>query len=138
MDALHPRLLVDRFAACFDFYDAVLPDLIGAVLRKGSAAGPYANWDVDDQGVLVLFDRGAMAGVVGTAGLPTSPPDAAPSQDAAMFVCRVADVDAGLALCLKHGATLVVPATDRPDWGPNLRTAHLRDPQGTLIELQAY
>jgi len=32
----------------------------------------------------------------------------------------------------------VVAPADRPEWGPNLRTAHLRDPLGTLIELQSY
>ena len=135
MDALHPRLLVTRFAECFRFYDAVLPALIGAERMKGSAEGPYANWDVDAQGALVLFDRAAMASALGTADLPSQ---AAPSQDGVMFVCRVDDVDAGLALCLKHGATLAAEAADRPEWAPGLRTAHLRDPEGHLIELQSY
>ncbi|MCC9308603.1 glyoxalase/bleomycin resistance/extradiol dioxygenase family protein [Kitasatospora sp. RB6PN24] len=135
MDALYPRLLVTRFAECFRFYDAVLPVLCGAVRQKGDAAGPYANWDVDDQAVLVLFDRAAMAQVVGTAALPTA---AAPAQDAVMLVHRVVDVDAALAHCLAHGGTPVLEATDRPEWGPGLRAAHLRDPEGTLIELQSY
>ncbi|MEY9871510.1 catechol 2,3-dioxygenase-like lactoylglutathione lyase family enzyme [Streptacidiphilus sp. MAP12-33] len=135
MDALHPRLLVDRFADSFGFYDAVLPKLFGARLMKGTAAGPYANWDVDDQAILVLFDRAALAATIGTAELPTAAPAA---QDRAMFVCRVDDVDAALALCLRHGGTLVTEATDRPAWGPGLRTAHLRDPEGHLVELQSY
>ena len=135
MDALYPRLLVSHFAECFELYNAVLPQLVGAKLIKGTAAGPYANWDVDDRAVLVLFDRTAMAEVAGTAALPAT---AAPAQDAVMFVCRVADVDAGLRLCLRNGATPVAAAVDRPEWGPNLRTAHLRDPAGTLIELQSY
>ncbi|WP_405160240.1 hypothetical protein OG203_27885 [Nocardia sp. NBC_01499] len=135
MDALHPRLLVTRFAECFTFYAAVLPDLIGANLIKGTPAGPYANWDVDNQAVLVLFDRAAMAEVAGTTALPPQP---APSQDAVMFVCRVKDVDAALNLCVQHGATTVTAPTNREQWGPNLRTAHLRDPDGTLIELQSY
>ncbi|MDH6142585.1 putative enzyme related to lactoylglutathione lyase [Kitasatospora sp. GP30] len=135
MDALYPRLLVTRFAECFRFYDAVLPVLCGAVRQKGDAGGPYANWDVDDQAVLVLFDRAAMAQVVGTAALPAS---AAPAQDAVMLVHRVADVAAALAHCLAHGGTPVAGPTDRPEWGPGLRTAHLRDPEGTLIELQSY
>ena len=136
MDALHPRLLVTRFAECFRFYDAVLPTLIGTTLMKGAESGPYANWDVDQQGVLVLFDRAAMAATVGTSDLPVS--GAVPVQDSVMFVCRVDEVDAGLALCLTHGATLAAAAADRPAWGPSLRTAHLRDPEGTLIELQSY
>ncbi|WP_194927272.1 VOC family protein [Catenulispora pinisilvae] len=135
MDALHSRLLVTRFADMFDFYQAVLPEMLGAKLRKGTSAGPYANWDVDDQAVLVLYDRATLAAVVGTGALPAS---AAPAQDHTMFVCRVDDVDAGAELCVRHGATLVVAPTDRPDWGPTLRTAHLRDPEGNLIELQSY
>ncbi|MFG2848149.1 VOC family protein [Kitasatospora sp. NPDC048296] len=136
MDALYPRLLVTRFAECFDFYRAVLPALAGATLIKGTPEGPYANWDVEDQAVLVLFDRSAMAATLGTADLPARP--AAPAQDSAMLVFRVDDVDKALAHCLDHGGTLAAPATDRPEWGPNLRSAHLRDPEGHLIELQSY
>ncbi|MFE9579081.1 VOC family protein [Nocardia sp. NPDC006044] len=135
MDALHPRLLVTRFAECFTFYAAVLPGLIGADLIKGTPEGPYANWDVDDQAALTLFDRATMAQVAGTASLPSQ---STPAQDAVMFVCRVEDVDTAHTLCLRHGATSVAAPADRPDWGPGLRTAHLRDPDGTLIELQSY
>ena len=135
MDALHPRLLVTRFPEVFGFYQAVLPELLGAKLIKGSPDSFYANWDVDDQAILVLFDRSMMAATAGTEGLPET---AAPAQDRTMFVCRVDDVDAGADLCVRHGATLVAPPTDRPDWGPTLRTAHLRDPEGNLIELQSY
>ncbi|MFJ9690529.1 VOC family protein [Kitasatospora sp. NPDC101183] len=136
MDALYPRLLVTRFAECFAFYRAVLPALTGAVLDKGTPEGPYANWDVDEQAVLALYDRAAMAADLGTAHLPARP--AADAQDAAMIVLRVDDVDAALALCLSSGGALLAPATDRPQWGPTLRSAHLRDPEGHLIELQSY
>ena len=135
MDALHPRLLAARFAECFRFYEAVLPKLIGARLVKGTEDGPYASWDRGEEGALILFDRGAMAATIGTVDLPVT---AGPAQDAAMLVCRVDAVDEALALCMEHGATLVTEATDRPQWGPTLRTAHLRDPDGNLIELQSY
>ena len=135
MDALHPRLLVTRFAEMFGFYQAVLPEMLGAKLMRGGPEGPYANWDVEDQAILVLFDRAVMARLAGTSDLSTH---AAPAQDHTMFVCRVADVDSGAALCVRNGATLVVGPTDRPEWGPTLRTAHLRDPEGNLIELQSY
>jgi predicted enzyme related to lactoylglutathione lyase len=79
--------------------------------------------------------RDAMAAIIGTADLPAT---VGPAQDAAMLVCRVDTVDEALAVCLEHGATLVAGATDRPRWGPGLRTAHLRDPDGNLIELQSY
>lgn len=134
MDVLHPRLLVTRFAECFRFYDAVLPRLIGARLARGDGQGPYAGWDVDRQGAVTLFDRAAMAAVAGTSGMPVE----APSQDAVMLVSRVDDVDAAYAMCLSHGAEGVAGPADRPGWGPNLRTAHVRDPDGNLWELQSY
>jgi catechol 2,3-dioxygenase-like lactoylglutathione lyase family enzyme len=135
MDALHPRLLVGRFADTFRFYDAVLPPLVGATLTRGDASGPYASWDVGTEGVLMLLDRAAMAGITGTADLPAAP---APAQDRAMLVSRVPDVTAGYDLCLRHGALPVAPPADRPEWGPTMRTAHLRDPDGNLLELQSY
>ncbi|MGV9267945.1 VOC family protein [Kitasatospora sp. NPDC003701] len=135
MDTPYNRLLVSRFAECFGFYRAVLPRLTGAVLAKGEPAGPYANWEVDDRAVLALYDRAMMAAALGTDGLPARPPAA---QDGAMLVFRVDDVDGALAFCLGHGGTPVSGPTDRPEWGPNLRSAHLRDPDGHLIELQSY
>jgi catechol 2,3-dioxygenase-like lactoylglutathione lyase family enzyme len=134
MDVLYPRLLVHRFTECFRFYDAVLPELAGAVLARGGATGPYASWDVDGEGVLALFDRAAMAAVAGTVALPAE----APAQDGAMLVGRVADVDAGYALCLRHGARAVAAPAHRPEWGPTLRNALVRDPDGNLLELQSY
>ncbi len=136
MDALYHRLLVTDFPACFGFYRAVLPPLTGAALVKGTPDGPYATWDLDGQAVLSLFDRGLLAATVGTFALPAEP--AAATQDGTMLVFRVEDVGQAFDLCLRHGAAPVVGPTDRPDWGPGLRTAHLRDPEGRLIELQSY
>lgn len=135
MDAFYPRLLVTRFAESFRFYNAVLPELIGAKLVKGDENGPYAFWDVNDEAAVVLSDRAKWAEVAGTMDLPV---EAAPSQDRVMLVSRVDDVDAAYALCLASGGTAVAEPTDRPDWGPNLRSAHVRDPEGHLLELQSY
>ncbi|GAA4140735.1 VOC family protein [Actinomadura keratinilytica] len=135
MDALYPRLLVDDFGPMFRFYRAVLPELLGAQLVKGTEDGPYANWDLDGEAVLVLFDRAAMAAVAGTSGLPAQAPAA---QDRVMFAGRVDDVDKAYEVCLRHGAAPVAPPADRPEWGPTLRTAHVRDPEGNLLELQSY
>jgi predicted enzyme related to lactoylglutathione lyase len=134
MDALYPRLLVTRYTETFRFYAAVLPALIGAKLARGDENSHYANWDMDGQGVLALFERAAIATVAGTTELPVD----APRQDAAMLVLKVEDVDAALATAVGCGGTVVAPAQDRPAWGPTLRTAHLRDPEGTLIEIQSY
>lgn len=135
MDALHPRLLVGDFGAAFRFYDHVLPALLGATLTRGGPDGPYASWDVGTEGLLMLFDRAAMAEVAGTGSLPASPPA---GQDRAMLVSRVPDVTAAYELALRHGGTPVAPPAARPEWGPTTRTAHLRDPDGNLLEFQSY
>jgi catechol 2,3-dioxygenase-like lactoylglutathione lyase family enzyme len=147
MDALHPRLLVGDFGAAFRFYDHVLPAVLGATLTQGGPDGPYASWDVGTEGLLMLLDRGAMAEVVGTRSLPTDPPTDPPAdppadlpvaQDRAMLVSRVPDVAAAYDVALRNGGTPVVPPADRPEWGPTMRTAHLRDPEGNLLEFQSY
>lgn len=144
MDALHPRLLVGDFGAAFRFYDAVLPGLVGARLARGTADGPYASWDVGDQGVLALIRRDAMAALApnpetGSPGIQTGTGTSTPAtSDCGMLVSRVPDVAAGYELCLRHGAVPVAGPADRPEWGPTMRTAHVRDPEGTLWELQSY
>ena len=137
MDALHPRLLASRFDVCFRFYDAVLPPLVGAVLVRGSEAGPYASWDVGGQGAVMLLDRGEMASVAASVAVPSAAGTAG-AADMTMLVSRVPDVAAGYALCLARGATSVAPPTHRPQWGSTMRTAHVRDPEGNLWELQSY
>jgi catechol 2,3-dioxygenase-like lactoylglutathione lyase family enzyme len=131
MDALHPRLLTGDFAAAFRFYDALLPRLLGAVRTRGSADGPYASWDVEGQGALALIDRAALARLAHA-------PAGDGAGDRGMLVSRVADVAAGYELCLEHGAAAVAGPAARPEWGPTMRTAHVRDPDGNLWELQSY
>ncbi|MFI7003360.1 VOC family protein [Nocardia sp. NPDC050175] len=131
VDTLHPRLLVDCFDDCFRLYDNILGVLADAKLSEGSAAGPYARWNSSDgKPVLALLDNAEMTAMTGgaTTGTPV---------DRAALVFRLADVDAAQQLCERHGATVVSPAADRPEWGPEIRIAYLRDPAGTLIELQA-
>ncbi|GAA0228503.1 VOC family protein [Actinomadura nitritigenes] len=133
MDALYPRLLVDDFDACARFYTAALDELLGIRPVKMLPAAQYANWDREDECVLVLMGRARMAETVGTADLP------APSgQDGAMLVFRVGDVDRAADALAALGGQVVAAPADRPEWGPGLRTAHLRDPGGNLLELQSY
>ncbi|MFI7638799.1 VOC family protein [Nonomuraea sp. NPDC049400] len=130
MDALYPRLLVRDFPASAAFYQAVLRELLGVEPVK--VLPGYANWDIEGEAGLVLFARDRLAEAVGTADLPRT------AQDGAMLVMKVDDVDVAAACLARHGATVAAPPQDRPDWAPTLRTAHLRDPEGNLIELQSY
>ncbi|TYK43448.1 VOC family protein [Actinomadura decatromicini] len=130
MDALYPRLLVDDFEPAARFYAAALRELLGIEPVKLLPAAEYANWDLGGEGALVVMGRARIAEAIGSTG-PSG-------QDAAMLVFRVDDVDAAAKTLGGLGATLVAGARDRPEWGPGLRTAHLRDPAGNLLELQSY
>jgi predicted enzyme related to lactoylglutathione lyase len=134
MDALYPRLLVEDFDTAARFWTEALRDLLGIEPVKVVPAVGYANWDLDGEAVLVLYARKAIAQVIGTGDLPS----AAPAQDAAMLVLRVDDVDDAARRLSGHGASVLAEPQDRPEWGPGLRTAHLRTPDGTLVELQSY
>lgn len=133
MDALYPRLLVDDFPACARFYESALEALLEIRPVKMLPEAEYANWDLNGEGVLVLMGRARMAEAVRTSSLP------APSgQDRSMLVFRVDDVDAASRLLNDLGATPVTGPRDRPEWGTGLRAAHVRDPDGNLLELQSY
>ena len=134
MDALQPRLLVRDFEKTAAFWTAALRELLGIEPVKVIPQAGYANWDLRGEGLLVLFSRSELARAIGTETLP----DASPAQDGSMLVLRVDDPQDAARIMLTHGATLVAPAQDRPEWGPNLRTAHVRDPDGNLVELQSY
>lgn len=134
MNALYPRLLVRDFPATVEFYRGVLASVFGVEPVKVIPEATYANWDLDGQTGLVLFGRTMIAGTVGTGDLPAD----VPAQDRSMLVFKVDDVDAAAKVFTHHGATLLTEPQDRPQWGPNLRTAHLRDPEGNLLELQSY
>jgi predicted enzyme related to lactoylglutathione lyase len=134
MDALYPRLLVRDFPATVEFYRGVLSSLFDVQPVKVVPEASYANWDLDGQAGLALFGRAMIASTVGTSELPAD----APAQDRTMLVFKVDDVDTALKIFTQYGAVVVAEAQDRPHWGPNLRTAHLRDPEGNLLELQSY
>ncbi|MFJ4849874.1 MULTISPECIES: VOC family protein [unclassified Streptomyces] len=134
MDALYPRLLVEDFDTAVRFWTAALRDLLATEPVKVLPEAGYANWDLGGQAALTLFSRTAIARTIGTESLPAR----APVQDAAMLVLRVDDVHSATGTLAAHGAEVLAGPQDRPDWGPNLRTAHLRTPDGTLVELQSY
>jgi predicted enzyme related to lactoylglutathione lyase len=134
LDVLYPRLLVRDFPAAVDFYQSVLEELYDVQPVKVIPEAQYANWDLDGQTGLVLFGRATIAQTIGTGALPAE----ATAQDASMLVLKVDSVEAAVEVVEKFGAIVLAPAQDRPQWGPNLRTAHLRAPDGTLLELQSY
>lgn len=119
------RLLVADFPACYRFYGEVL----GLKPQSGAQDGPYEKFSpaVGSAGI-ALQDRAMMAGLLGELA------DAATGHRS-LVVLRVDDLDAYCADIVGRGAVLAhgpAPMTER------MRVAHLKDPEGNLVELQEW
>ncbi len=117
------RLLVDRFDECVAFYSEVM----GLDIRLRVPENVYAELDGGGT-TLGIYRRELMDGVVGREHQP-----GAARTDFSALVFRVDDVDAAHTRLRDAGATFVTEPHDQEAWG--LRVAHLRDPDGNLIEL---
>jgi len=119
------RILVDDFAASFRFYRNVLGL---APQSPQQEAGPYACFKSPDGGTdVALFSRALMEPSIGAA---------ASGDGGAVLVLRVEDVDAAYGKAVADGAQSVAEPVDQPAWG--MRVAHVRAPEGTVIEFCAY
>jgi predicted enzyme related to lactoylglutathione lyase len=122
----HFRLLTTRFRETFIFYRGVikLP-----TTYKEDSVGPYAEFELGSDRYLGLFDRALTSDAV--SGLDREP--AAKPDDRMVICASVEDVDAEAERLTDLGIQLVAGPTNHEPWG--LRTIHLRDPEGNLIEL---
>ncbi|MEU6914547.1 VOC family protein [Streptomyces olindensis] len=125
MELAQVRLLVTDFAACYRFYG----DVLGLKPQSGAAEGPYEKFSpaVGSAGI-ALQDRSMMAEVLDEVG------DAATGHRS-LVVLRVDALDAYCEEITLRGATVLhgpAPMTDR------MRVAHLKDPEGNLVELQEW
>lgn len=119
------RLLVSDFPACYRFYAEVL----GLKPQSGAEEGPYERFSPSAGSAgIALQDRSMMAGLIDElAGAATG--------HRSLVVLRVDDLDAYCARITGRGAVLAhgpAPMTDR------MRVAHLKDPEGNVVELQEW
>lgn len=119
------RLLVKDFDTSWHFYK----DLLGLTPAKGHGHLPYGEFVWNGQAVVSIFDRKLMAQAV---GLGTGRYGSASTGRSAL-IFEVKDVDALAKRLRRRGVRLLQGPTDRPDW--QLRTIHLRDPDGYLVEI---
>ncbi|MCI4372200.1 MAG: VOC family protein [Thermoplasmata archaeon] len=119
------RLLVKDFAKSWRFYR----DVLGLTPNKGHGQPPYGEFLSKNRSVVSIFDRKLMATAVGLAPGRY----AATATGRAALVFEVTDVDATARRLRQRKVRLLQGPTDRPDW--RLRTIHLRDPDGYLIEI---
>jgi catechol 2,3-dioxygenase-like lactoylglutathione lyase family enzyme len=120
----YTRLLVSNFKACFLFYR----DVLGFTPTFGTENEAYADFDTG-QVIIALFDRVEMSKAVGTSHLPVE----SMAQDHLCLVFAVDDVDAACLHLKTQGVQIIAEPTAHKEWG--IRTAHFRDPDGNLIEI---
>ena len=118
------RLLITNFRECFVFYR----DVMGFTPIFGTENDTYADFSTGTLHI-ALFDKREMAATVGVENLPTQ----AESQDGVCLVFGVESVDEAREHLEAKGVVLVSAPADRSEWG--IRTAHFRDPDGNLIEI---
>jgi predicted enzyme related to lactoylglutathione lyase len=118
----HVRLLVRDYPACFRFYR----DVMGLRATYGEEDTGYADFDAGGGVAVALFGAADMAAALGD---PLEPG----ARERACLVFSVDDVDAAAAGLAARGAPIVAGPVDRPEWG--IRTAHVLDPDGNLIEI---
>ncbi|MCX4914653.1 MULTISPECIES: VOC family protein [unclassified Streptomyces] len=125
MELAQVRLLVSDFAACYRFYSEVL----GLKPQSGATGGPYEKFSpVTGSAGIALQDRAMMAEVLGEIGEDVT-------GHRSLVVLRVDDLDTYCEQLVSRGADVLhgpAPMTDR------MRVAHLRDPEGNLVELQEW
>lgn len=130
MELTHTRLLVNDPEACRRFYSEIL-GLGDPVVQ---VEGIYYEFVVGP-GRLGLYKRELMQDVAGVVPAPTAAAQAARNGDQAVLTFQVIDVDAAYAEIKARGAAFVTEPHNQDAWV--LRVAHLRDPEGNLIELNA-
>ncbi len=118
------RLLVNDYGRSFHFYR----DVLDLPVYWGDEGTGYASFGTD-RPLFAIFGRQAMAEAVGQGKMP---PDAF-HQDKATLNFAVPHVDEACRQLSDRGVAIVVGPADHPGW--EIRTAHFRDPDGTLIEI---
>jgi len=124
MHLSYVRVLVDDFPSAFRFYR----DTMGFDVLWGDENNVYAEFQVSPQTRLAVTARRVMAAIPGV-----SASSGGSNPERFMLVFEVDDVDGRVAALKGRGVKFISDPVDRPEW--TVRTAHLRDPEGNLIEI---
>jgi len=123
MKFINVRLLVGDITAAIRFWR----DVMELRMTYGDETMGYAYCETDSAGVELMTRQGFAAALGQAASLP------APEGHPAVLVFQVDNVDTAYADFVKRGATAVAGPQDRPAW--RVRSAHLSDPDGYLVEI---
>lgn len=126
--SFHVRLIVADFDGCFRFYRDILGLRVTWGEEADSSASGYASFEIPG-GSLSINDQSIVAPVV---GFQTREPGET-VKDRAALIFEVESVDAEVERLRASGVAFETEPTTYPGWG--IRAAHLRDPDGNLIEI---
>lgn len=121
----HVRVLASEFTRVFEFYRDTLQ--LGVRFHE---EGVYAEFDTGPA-LLAIFHREYMADALYTG----APHELAQPLQKPMLIFSVPDVDATYVVLKERGVEFMAEPTNRGHWG--IRTAHLQDPEGNLIEINS-
>lgn len=124
VSSAYTRLLVNDFRACFLFYK----DVMEFVVTVEDDPSGYAEFKVGDM-KLSLFRRQEMAQIIRNADKPSH----AECQDDVALIFVVPNLDEACHQIRHKGIEFTVEPMSNPYYG--IKTAYLRDPDGTLIGL---
>jgi lactoylglutathione lyase len=119
MKFINVRLLVDHFPATMKFWR----DMMGFKLTYSDETVGYAYFETDSAGVELLSRE----------GFATTFGDVAATSRQTIMVFQVDDIDTMYADLVQRGATVVNAPRDIA--ALQIRTAHISDPEGNLVEL---
>ena len=118
------RLLIDDLEACFLFYR----DVMEFEVKMYDLEAGYAEFKVEDM-KLSLFRRKEMADMIHNSHKPLH----AECQDRVALIFTVHNVEEEYEKLIHKGVHFTTAPMSNPYYG--LKTAYLRDPDGTLIGL---
>jgi lactoylglutathione lyase len=119
------RILTEDFARAWRFYR----DSLGLTPVRGHGEPPYGEFEFGSEARIGIFDRTLMAEATGLEGGPYPTTVVGRS----LLVLETDDVDAVARELDRRKVPLLAGPTDRPAW--QLRTVHLQDPDGYVIEI---
>ncbi|GAB1543931.1 VOC family protein [Scytonema sp. NUACC21] len=123
----YTRLLVKDWKACFLFYK----DVMGFDVAVADEEGGYGEFKAGDMR-LSIFRRQEMAQMIHNADKPAH----AECQDTVALIFTVQDLEEEYQRLRHKGVPFAAAPISNPCYG--MKTAYLRDPDGTLIGLYQY
>ena len=127
LEQIRPRLLVDDFQKCFDFYT----EKLGYAVTWGTRNGPYASFsNRSDEGnpVFAMFQRANMP-----ENAHYEAPEGSGHKDSVVLCIPCEDVDIEFERLKALGVEFMGEPVTIEKW--YMRCVYLRDPEGNIIEL---